>query len=83
MGSLYFLLNFAVTLKTVPKYIQSTKERSGNISRLEEMTETWQHVILHWTEFFFFYKEHFSGNWGKISRVCGLDNYLIRDNVSI
>ena len=54
MGSLYFLLNFAVTLKTVPKYIQSTKERSGNISRLEEMTETWQHVILHWTEFFFF-----------------------------
>ena len=32
---------------------------------------------------FFFYKEHFSGNWGKISRVCGLDNYLIRDNISI
>ena len=50
---LYFLLNFAVTLKTVPKNIQSTKERSGNISRLEEMTETWQHMILHGTEFFF------------------------------
>ena len=39
MGTLYFLLSFAVTLKTVPQK-KSTKEKSGNISRLQETTET-------------------------------------------